>query len=131
MTEAQEAAHCFLDLGLPITLCRGAKKSPICKGWPLKTWTHDEIDAEFQARGDLNVGVVLGPRSGLIDIEIDGPGQEQALLDQFNGDVPITPMWRSARGPHRLFQWHDDLGRVGRSSITIGPLGIRLGANGR
>ena len=45
--------------------------------------------------------------------------------------MPVTAMWRSARGPHRLFQWHEELGRIRKSSVTIGPLEIRLGGNGR
>ena len=80
---------------------------------------------------ELNVGLVLGPRSGLIDIEYDGPNGDAALLDLLDGDVPVTAMWRSARGPHRLFQWHEELGRIRKSSVTIGPLEIRLGGNGR
>ena len=130
-TETCEAAHQLLNLGLPITLCRSGTKIPISKGWPTKTWTYDRIDAAFVKYGDLEVGLVLGALSGLIDIELDGPGGDAALMDLFDGDVPVTPLWNSARGAHRLFQWHDDLDRIGKSSILMGPIEIRLGASGR
>ena len=127
----EEAALSYLELQLPITLCSPGQKRPIFKGWPTKVWRPEEVEQAFRERGPLNVGLVLGPRSGIIDVECDGPGGEQELLKLFDGTVPVTPLWRSARGPHRLFKWDDQLNKVGNSSVRIGALEIRLGADNR
>jgi hypothetical protein len=131
IVEPREAAHYLLDFELPITLCKPGTKAPIGNGWPQRTWTHDDIDTTFQTHKGLNVGLILGPRSGLIDVEVDGPDGDAELQELFHGDVPVTPMWRSARGPHRLFQWHHDLARVAKSSVSMGSLEVRLGADGK
>lgn len=125
------AVHAYLELGLPITLCAEGTKTPISKNWHTKTWTHEAVDAEFEARGPLNPGLTVGPKSGLIDIEIDGPGGGVALLKLFHDDVPVTPMWDSARGAHRLFRWHPDLEQIGKASVAFDGLEIRLGAGGK
>ena len=41
------------------------------------------IDAAFKLGPAANVGVVLGPRSGLVDFECDGVEAERTLLDLF------------------------------------------------
>ena len=130
-SDLYEAALEYLAAGFPITLCRPGQKRPFSKSWPTKIWTAAEIAAEFAAQPDLNVGIVLGPRSGIIDLECDGPDGDKELLDLFDGDFPVTPLWHSARGPHRLFTWHDDLAQIGKSSITLGSLEVRLGAGDR
>lgn len=129
MNEAQDAALKYHRDGLPITLCHAGKKKPYAKGWPEKRYTISEIKNEFRTHQDLNVGTVLGPRSKIIDVEYDGIGGERAVLEMFDGDVPVTPSWLSKRGVHRAFQWHPDLDRIGKSVIKLGPLEIRLGAN--
>ena len=116
---------------MPITLCPAGSKVPFSKDWGNKVWADDKIDAEFDGRGPINLGLILGPMSGLIDIEIDGQGGDAALLKLFQDDVPVTPMWRSARGDHRLFQWHEDLAQIGKASVAFDDLEIRLGAGGK
>lgn len=129
MNELHEAALDYHRRKLPITLCRG--KAPFPKGWPAKRWTIREIEQHFRADGNLNVGTRLGPDAGIVDVEYDSVGGERALLDLFDGDVPVCPTWMSPRSPHRLFRWHPDLAAIGKASVDIGPLEIRLGANGK
>ena len=131
LNELHAAARSYHEVGLPITLCRPGGKVPIATKWHHKVWTPAEIDAQFETHADLNVGLILGPRSGIIDIEIDGAGGDAELQELFQGDVPVAPIWRSARGAHRLFAWHDELTEIGKSSITISSLEFRLGADGR
>jgi hypothetical protein len=131
MTELYEAAREYHCRRLPITLCKPGCKKPYVNGWPSKQWTLREIDAEFRRHGNLNVGVVLGQRSKLIDIEYDSHEGDRALLELFDGDVPVAPTWASTRSPHRLFRAHPALETIGKSSISLGPLEIRLGANGK
>ena len=84
--------HHYHETGLPITLCRPGGKTPIGAKWHQRVWTSAEIDAQFENHPDLNVGLVLGPRSGIIDIEIDGAGGDAALQMLFQGDVPVAPI---------------------------------------
>jgi len=126
-----QAAHDYVDRGLPITLCPTGSKVPFSKDWGNKVWVHKDIDAEFSGRGPLNVGLILGPTSGLIDIEIDELGGDAALLKLFEDDVPVTPQWHSARGRHRLFPWHEDFEQIGKASVPFDGLEIRLGAGSK
>ena len=112
------AARTYHDLGLPITLCQG--KSPWQSDWPALEWTPRTIDAAYKLRPATNVGLVLGPRSGLVDFDCDGPEAEQTLLDLFGGEIPETPTWRSRRGLHRLFQWHPALEQLGKNKLVLG-----------
>ena len=50
------------------------------KAWQKKRWSLKEIDQAFKVFGELNVGVLFGPESGLIDIEEDSPEDRAALL---------------------------------------------------
>ena len=66
-----------------------------------------------------------------IDIETDSRDGDAAVADLFEGDVPVTPTFKSTRGSHRLYGWHPDLEAVGKATIHVGPLEIRLGAGGK
>jgi hypothetical protein len=118
------AARTYHDLGLPITICRG--KAPWQDGWPVLNWAPHTIDAAYKLNPAANVGLVLGPRSGLVDFECDGPEAEQTLLDLFNGEIPETPTWRARRGLHRLFQLHHSLLQLGKNKLTIGGDGAKV-----
>jgi hypothetical protein len=140
MTDTHAEAYKLHRAGLPITLCPPGSKKPLGEGWDAKqigkawqkkTWTLKEIDRAFKVRGELNVGVLYGPRSGLVDIEYDSEDGEAALVRLFGGDVPIAPTFQSTRGPHRLVRFEDGLNRIDKATIDIGPLQIKLGANGK
>ncbi|MCE9604427.1 MAG: bifunctional DNA primase/polymerase [Planctomycetia bacterium] len=124
---------------LPITLCDG--KKPLGRGWsatgngsewPQHAWTDSDIRRAFALRGDLNLGIVLGPRSGLIDLEADSADEERAFTELFAGCEPdVTPTFKSRRGKHRLFRWHDDLQQTGKGIVNFRGLGIRIGAGSK
>lgn len=110
--------------------------------WGNKRWKSDEIELAFSARGDLNIGLVLGKHRGsdhsLIDIEADSPEEEAAFAALFAScEVPVTPTFKSRRGKHRLFAWHDGLEAAktdGKGVVYFkhngAKLGVRIG-NGK
>ncbi len=120
MTEARMEAHKLHRMKLPITLCPPGSKKPLGEGWtdsypgkawPEKAWTLKEIDRAFRAYGNLNMGVMFGPRSGLIDIEQDSPEDRAAFAELFAGcPPPVTATFQSQRGTHRLFSLASGLG---------------------
>ncbi len=145
MSDNHAEAHKLHRAGLPITLCPPNSKKPLGEGWDAKQiglawqkkkWTLKEIDRAFKLRGSLTVGVLYGPRSGLIDIEGDSAGAEAAILELFGGETPIAPMFRSRRGSHRIMRFDADLDAIGKATIhwpdpKRGPLEIKLGATGK
>jgi hypothetical protein len=85
-----------------VRLARGDKR-PVGAAWQTRS-TGDVAAVSEWLAARANVGLLLGPASGVIDIEFDTPeGREQlAALGLLDAD---TPTWQSARGEHRLFRW--------------------------
>lgn len=127
--ERLKAALAYRRHGHPVTLCE--EKTPQYNGWPSKAWTDGEIESWFTKNPGYNVGIVLGPRSNIIDIEEDGPGAEAELLALFDSDVPVTPTYRSCRGKHRLFKWHSELEQADKAVVKFGDLEVRIGGISR
>jgi len=72
----------------------------------------------------VNVGVLLGPSSGIIDVEFDSP-EEEEVLREFGLDKIDTPAYTSGRGKHFIFQhesWMPD-----SAVVYVRKLGVRLG----
>ena len=141
MSDTHAEAHRLHRAGLPITLCPPGGKNPLGdgwdakqpgKGWQRKEWSLKEIDRAFKVRGELNPGVLYGPRSGLLDIECDsGDGaSDSALAELFDGDVPVAPKFQSKRGPHRIVRFDEELNQINKATIEFGQLEIKLGCNG-
>ncbi len=85
-----------------VRLARGEKR-PLGAAWQTKSTDDLGVVARWLA-GRSNVGLLLGPDSGVVDVEFDEPaGLEQ--LAAFGITDLHTPTWRSARGEHRLFKW--------------------------
>ncbi len=79
------------------------EKRPLGSGWQHRsTGSLDEVAAWLASRS--NVGLLLGPESGLVDVEFDTPAGREQLAAFGVLDIQ-TPTWRSARGEHRLFRW--------------------------
>jgi hypothetical protein len=59
--------------------------------------TEEELRRKWQDNPQLNVGIALGPVSGLIRVDVDGPGGEHRLQELSGGDVPPTLEFKSGR----------------------------------
>jgi hypothetical protein len=93
----------LLDSGCLIIRVARREKRPIGAAWQTKATDNPDTVAAWLAAGS-NIGLLLGPASGVVDVEYDDdPGRDQ-LADFGILDLP-TPTWRSARGEHRLFKW--------------------------
>lgn len=88
----------------------------------------DEVSSWFDTKKPVNVGLLLGPGSGVVDVELDGPEAIAAWNGLGLGEV-WTPTYTAGRGPHRLFRWDEGLPAVQLKK----PLGIevRLGNGGK
>jgi hypothetical protein len=97
-------------------------------------WQHQATDDEeaiaiwFESDKPVNVGVLLGAASGVIDVEFDSP-EAEAVLRKFGLDRIDTPAYSSGRGVHRIFRyepWMPDAGVV-----KIDGLEVRIGGGGK
>jgi hypothetical protein len=59
--------------------------------------TEAELLKKWRDNPTLNVGLALGPVSGLVRLDIDGPGGEQRLAEYSGGDLPMTWEFTSGR----------------------------------
>ena len=99
------------------------EKRPLGAAWQNRSTDNlDDVAAWLAARS--NVGLLLGPTSGVVDVEFDAPaGLEQ--LAAFGITDLATPTWRSARGEHRLFRWEPWMPPT--AVVKIDDLEIRIG----
>jgi hypothetical protein len=79
------------------------EKRPLGAAWQTKA-TDNPADVANWLRSGSNVGLLLGPASGIVDVEYDDPAGREQLAAFGILDI-ATPTWRSARGEHRLFRW--------------------------
>jgi hypothetical protein len=97
------------------------------KDWPSKCTNDPETIATW-APG-CNIGVLLGSKSGLIDLEFDND-QGEMIVESWMEDCghPRTPTYRSAKSVHRLFRWED---RFELEGAKFGMMGVefRFGQN--
>ena len=105
-----------------VRLARGEKR-PAGAGWQHKSTDDLEAVAAWLAARS-NVGILLGPASGVVDVEYDDPAGREQLAAFGVLDIP-TPTWRSARGEHRLFRWEDWM--PASAAIKADDIEIRLG----
>lgn len=123
------AAVSYARLGWRVVPVRG-KVPAGGAGWPSQaTSDPGEAICLFEDTPHDGVGVVLGPTSGLIDLDCDSPAAEETLQRLFGGAVPRTPTYQSAKGLHRLFRWSDDLPDTekAKAKFVVDALEIRIG----
>jgi hypothetical protein len=99
------------------------EKRPLGAGWQHKSTDSLETVAAWLAAGS-NVGLLLGPESGVVDVEYDEPAGREQLAAFGILDLP-TPTWRSARGEHRLFRWEPWMPAT--AAIKSDAIEIRIG----
>jgi hypothetical protein len=99
------------------------EKRPLGAAWQTRSTDNPgDVAAWLAARS--NVGLLLGPPSGVVDVEFDDD-DGRATLERLGLVDVATPTWRSARGEHRLFRWTDNLPPVAVAKID--GLEVRIG----
>ena len=99
------------------------EKRPLGAAWQTRS-TDNPGDVAAWLRAGNNVGLLLGPASGVIDVEFDDEAGRLTLERLGLLDV-ATPTWRSARGEHRLFRWCDTLPPAAVANVE--SLEVRIG----
>lgn len=128
----RDNGHCTCAKGPE---CRTPGKHPSGGGsWQLRaTDDEEEISSWFDFTDSnpsrrVNVGVLLGKASGLMDVEADN--EEAKRIIKANGlDLIPTCRYRSTRGEHHLFQLPE--GMPDTAVIHVGELEVRLGGGGK
>ncbi len=112
--------------------CAAPGKHPIGAGWQHSALLDEEAIYNIlveEATGPRNIGILLGPKSGLIDIEHDTEEGKAtaARLGLFHCG---TPAFKSSRSTHYLFKYDP---RLPMKAVipNLQGLEIRLGADGR
>ena len=112
---------CYQALGWRLTPCNG--KAPLNKQW------HDDDLLPAAALDHLaaggTVGLVLGPCSGLVDVEHDSGQAGEEAAEQLG--LPPTVAFRSPRGVHRLYRYPAALEGVDKGVIKLSDVEVRLG----
>lgn len=90
--------------------------------WPAKCSNDPQVIASWPQ--GCNLGVLLGSKSGLIDLEFDSETGEQ-LIESWLEECgnPPTPTYRSAKSVHRLFRWEE---KFSFEKAKFGRLGVEF-----
>ena len=109
--------------------CHTPGKHPVSNDWQSSaTSSADLMDEWFASREHVNVGLLLGPASGVIDVELDGADSKAGWDSLELGEI-WTPTYTAGRGPHRLFKWQDGL--PAEQVRKVLGIEVRLGNGGR
>lgn len=105
--------------------CATPGKHPQGEAWQLRaTSDEDEVSGWFDEDKPVNIGLLLGPRSGVVDVELDGE-EAKAAWDSLGLGEVYTPTYTAGRGPHRLFKWDESLPAV--AVKKVGGIEVRIG----
>jgi hypothetical protein len=127
-----EAACDYADRGWPVVPVRPRDKSPWFQDWQKLVSTHrSDIEMWWRDNPQSNVGVAMGPDSGLIDVECDSDEAEKQLGLLLGEDAPVVPTYRGKRGKHRLFQYSEDLPKPENAWFKFRGIEFRTGNGGK
>lgn len=115
--------HSLADAGCQFVRVARREKRPLGAGWQHRG-TADPAEVARWLAGGSNVGLLLGPPSGVVDVEFDTADAAEELAAYGITDL-TTPTWRSARGEHRLFRWEPWMPPT--AVVKLGLLEIRIG----
>lgn len=110
--------------------CTSPGKHPRQTNWPeLATTDAHDIDNLWAKWPESNLGVRLGPSSGICDVEADSEtGEAAARL--LMGDIR-TPTFRSQRSTHRIFRFPNESVLIPKAVVTIDGVEMRFGVGER
>ena len=108
---------------------RSVGKHPVHSDWKNSYARSEDDILDWIDRGKpFNVGVILGPEGGVIDIEDDSP-EARAYRESMGFALLETPTWVSGKSTHQLCAWDERFERC-KGVEKPGGLEVRLGAGG-
>ena len=109
--------------------CQTPGKHPVLKGWQSRgIMDEEELSHWFDGTKNFNLGVQLGERSGIIDIEYDTEDGKKAA-SRYGLDKILTPTFTSKRSTHRVLKWDARLPR--QAVYKFLGLEVRIGGGDR
>ncbi len=107
--------------------CPSPGKHPRITAWQNNASSDEaQIMAWADQWPESNIGIKLGPDSGIIDIEYDDE-QGKAIAEKLMGEC-YTPTFSSGRSVHRIFKYDSDL--PDKAMEKISGLEVRIGGGG-
>jgi hypothetical protein len=132
VNDLHEAAFAFAARGWRVLQCHPRAKKPIVESWQNIATTDPAVISQWWTlRPEANIGVLLGPQSGLIDVEVDSPEAERELGLLLGEDAPVVPCFSGKRGKHRLFARTDDLPEPPKAVFKYREIEFRTGNGGK
>jgi len=126
------AALDYARRGWHVLPCRPRTKRPVPKAWQRAATTDPvQIERWWALEAACNVGVQLGPRSGIIDVECDSEEAERELGALLGDDAPVVPTFQGKRGKHRLFRYQADLPCPDKAVFKFRGIEFRTGNGGK
>lgn len=110
--------------------CKTPGKHPVGKDWGERATDDEDVLAGWFDNSTINdnvrwnIGVRLGPASGVIDVEADDE-EAMRVMERFGIDQIHTIAYKGSRGPHYLFRYEDDLPSAG--VVKVDGLEVRIG----
>ena len=134
--------HALPLSNLHLVTCRSQGKAPIGPWKHLQETllTEESLRLAWDANEHLNVGVIMGPVSRLVGIDVDDQEGEILLAVLGNNDLPLTLAFTTPRGGKRFLyelpigiagppthnyqgaDHHEILRILGKGSLTVMPL---------
>lgn len=119
------AAKQYASIGWHVLPVLG--KVPQGEAWQLKATT-SEVGYVFGSHKFDGVGVLLGRKSSIVDIECDSDEAEEFFFRLLGGEIPDTPTFQSTRGKHYLFCWPESVDLPDTNVFKVNGLEFRIGA---
>ena len=108
--------------------CGTPGKHPQGEAWHLHATSDEDAVMEwFDSATPVNIGLLLGPASGVVDVELDGDDAKAAWAALGLGEI-YTPTYTAGRGPHRLFRWNEGLPATAVRKVN--GIEVRIGNGG-
>lgn len=86
-----------------------------------------QIERWIEQHGLCNWGVLLGPASGIIDVEDDSP-EGREILDKAMAECGVvTPCYTSGKSIHRLFEYDERMAEFSASIVAASGTEWRIG----
>ena len=122
----------YAELGLPVFQCESRGKKPITEhGHKDATTDPGTIREGWRKNPDANIGIPMGPLSGWLALDVDGPIGEASLAEliETHGPLPTTLKQKTGKGVHYIFRYPQNGPKIRNSTSKIAP-GIDVRGDG-